>query len=557
MSKHHGSRQPRHAASGGRRRRLSHVAGAHRAVSHRRTAAHAARPHKGAKRKKMFTGLCCVLTVLTFFGMAPFWVNNPSPARPDSSIKTKASVRQATPALEPTADSTLKVAASVSDWPMWRNNAQRSGSSAAQASFHRYSVNSLRQKWRQGLRGLVTSSAAVAADSVFIGSHDGSLYALNVHTGVAKWQYRTNGSIESSPAIMDSKVFFTSSDGALYALDAATGRLLWSKSDRYSVSSPLISQGATQADSRLYVGSASGEVHAYTLDGNLLWKYTTGGAIESSPTLVTLQGGEHLLLVGSDDHYVHALSLESHQAVWKFETHGSVTATPAADGFRAYVGSRDGSMYALDLHTGAPLWTYSTEAPITSSATVSDANNTESSRIYFGSQSGTFYAIESIKGVVSWSATFASPIVSSPALGAGVLYVGVGNSIVSLSSATGQSLWSSVTGGPVNSSPSLSASLLVVGSADNCVYAFSLPGEDMDSPETSPTPPQPSTNPATESSTPKETAMVQPSAGPTAQPLATSTTAKPGPKATGTGQSSVGPTVQPLATVTTNTAPAP
>ncbi|MFG2638788.1 PQQ-binding-like beta-propeller repeat protein [Streptomyces sp. NPDC048362] len=483
MSKHSWPRRQRYAAFIERHmtmlmRALCSVV----TVKGKRVAAHAAPSHNGLRFGMPAVGVLLALSLVSVLGSTPATHSTLSIAT-DASSQKNASIgsnSQQVPENPAAPDaSPLKLSASVSDWPMWRNNAQRNGNSAGHAIVHRFSVNSLQQKWRQSLGDVVTSSAVIAADSVFIGSRDGSLYSLDSQTGSVKWRYATGGSIESSPAIMDGKVFFTSSDGGLYAVDAVSGHLVWSKDNRYSASSPLIYEGAKRADSRIYVGSSAGELHVYDLDGNLLWAYTTGGAIESSPTLATVQG-QDMLFFGSNDSYVYALSTVTHQPVWKFQTRGSVTATPATDGAHVYVGSRDGRMYALDARNGAPIWTYNTNGPITSSAAVSDADYTENSRIYVGSQSGQVYAIGSATGSVAWLASFKAPIVSSPVLAADVLYVGAGNSIVSLSAVTGNILWKSSTGGAVNSSPSLSDAILVVGSADSHVYAFCLPPESPD-----------------------------------------------------------------------------
>ncbi|WP_432021190.1 PQQ-binding-like beta-propeller repeat protein [Streptomyces sp. 1222.5] len=476
MSKHSWPRRHRYAAFIERQKiKLGSLLRFLTPVKAKRVAAHAARPRRD--RKALLIG-ACALTLLALISLlvpsskpsAVFIARDASTHKHLSVRNDRYGVPEKLPA--PTAPA-LKISAGVSDWPMWRNNAEKSGNSSSNAILHRFSVNSLRQRWRQNLGDVVTSSAVLAGNSVFIGSHDGSLYALQSRTGAVKWRYTTGGSIDSSPAIVDGKVLFTSSDGGLYAVDGVTGQLVWTRNSRYSASSPLVSEGAKPTDTRIYVGSASGELHAYDLDGNLLWVYPTGGAIESSPAIATIQGQE-TVFVGSNDSYVYALATATHQPLWRFQTRGSVTATPATDGAHVYVGSRDGRMYALDARNGAPIWTYNTNGPITSSAAVSDADFTENSRVYVGSQSGQITAIQSTTGSVAWTTVFKAPIVSSPALAADMLYVGAGNSIVGLSSLTGNKLWSATTSGAINSSPSISDEILVFGSADNYVYAFSL-----------------------------------------------------------------------------------
>jgi outer membrane protein assembly factor BamB len=68
------------------------------------------------------------------------------------------------------------------------------------------------------------SSAGIAYNTVFIGSHDGNLYALDpVGSGgstTVRWQYNI-GTSWSSPAIADGQVFIGSKSGYLYAFNAS------------------------------------------------------------------------------------------------------------------------------------------------------------------------------------------------------------------------------------------------------------------------------------------------------------------------------------------------
>src|SRR5690606_24473708 len=62
--------------------------------------------------------------------------------------------------------------------------------------------------------------------SIFIGSQNQFIYALNPETGHKKWEFHTNGNIQSSPVVVDDFVFVCSENGTIYKLDAKTGTLL-------------------------------------------------------------------------------------------------------------------------------------------------------------------------------------------------------------------------------------------------------------------------------------------------------------------------------------------
>ena len=66
-----------------------------------------------------------------------------------------------------------------------------------------------------------TSSPAIGADgTIYVGSKDYSLYAINAD-GTQKWKFTTGGFVQSSAAIgTDGTIYFGSVDGNLYALGA-------------------------------------------------------------------------------------------------------------------------------------------------------------------------------------------------------------------------------------------------------------------------------------------------------------------------------------------------
>lgn len=81
-----------------------------------------------------------------------------------------------------------------------------------------------RLRWQFPTQGHVTSSPVVWGDTVYFGSEDGRVYAVNVQTGRKRWQFRTRGPVWSSPTVMGGEVFCGSSDGKFYVLDAETGK---------------------------------------------------------------------------------------------------------------------------------------------------------------------------------------------------------------------------------------------------------------------------------------------------------------------------------------------
>jgi polyvinyl alcohol dehydrogenase (cytochrome) len=135
---------------------------------------------------------------------------------------------------------------------------------ANEAGLQADSVPRLALKWAFAFADTSTlrSQPAVYRGRIFVGSQDGSVYALDAASGCVHWttmvqsQVRSGiatGEIAGNPAI-----FFGDSAGYVYALDGTSGKQLWRmRPDEHPASTvtatPVFHQG------RLYVGSASRE----------------------------------------------------------------------------------------------------------------------------------------------------------------------------------------------------------------------------------------------------------------------------------------------------------
>ena len=92
-------------------------------------------------------------------------------------------------------------------------------------------VPRLRLKWAFAYPGATRarSQPNVAAGSVYVGSQDGTVYALDLETGCAFWTYRADVEVRSAPSLDDAgeSVYFGDIRGNVYAIRAAGGELLW------------------------------------------------------------------------------------------------------------------------------------------------------------------------------------------------------------------------------------------------------------------------------------------------------------------------------------------
>ncbi|MGH2352738.1 MAG: PQQ-binding-like beta-propeller repeat protein [Chloroflexota bacterium] len=150
-------------------------------------------------------------------------------------------------------------------------------------------------KWLVNVDGQVTSTPVIAPDStIFAATHAGSLYAIK-SDGSPKWGVDANdkprwsvkiGSgrpIRSSPALgADGTLYVGSDDGKLYAIDTATGAEKWN----FATGAAITSSPAISANGLIYVGSIDSRLYVVNREGKQQASFQTDGAIDlSSPAI--------------------------------------------------------------------------------------------------------------------------------------------------------------------------------------------------------------------------------------------------------------------------------
>jgi outer membrane protein assembly factor BamB len=310
-------------------------------------------------------------------------------------------------------------------WPQFRNGPLHRADNTTENVLSPATVPGIDLDWSYTTGGPVNSSPAVASGTVYIGSGDGNVYALNAATGALDWSYTTGGPVDSSPAVASGTVYIGSGDGNVYALNAATGALDWS--------------------------------------------YTTGGPVDSSPAVAS-----GTLYVVSQDGNLYALSAASGALDWSYATGGPGDSSPAvADGL-VYIGTSE-HVDALSAATGAAAWTYdlSFSASLSSAAVANGV-------VYIGDNEQNMYALKATTGAVAWDATSAGGR-SSPAVANGLVYITAGQNVEALNAPTGAVDWAYNAGiFTSSSSPAVANGVVYIGSFDGTVYAFGQSGGTTD-----------------------------------------------------------------------------
>jgi outer membrane protein assembly factor BamB len=173
-------------------------------------------------------------------------------------------------------------------------------------------------RWKKQL-GAVSCAPLVHTGTLYVGTLDGFLLALDAQTGQEKWRYQSRGPIQQTPSSVGELVAFSNEADQVVALNAITGKFIW----QYKAETP------EEYTLRGHAGVAS--------DGELLYTGFSNG------TLAALRKDNGSIAWST------SLKAEAQRFV-------DVDATPLVIGSSVYAASSSGGVYALDKTTGLVRW---------------------------------------------------------------------------------------------------------------------------------------------------------------------------------------------------------
>jgi len=216
------------------------------------------------------------------------------------------------------------------------------------------------------------SGGTIADGTLFLGSMDGELVAVNTSSGARLWEVTfeppasgggfgfgcapasTAVAIYGTPVVEDELVYVSGYNGKVYAINSASGALRWVY-PREGNLEPIVG-GQVVAHGKVYFGCSDGKVYALdAVTGDKQWEFKTGDKIWSTPAI----DGDSVF-IGSFDNKLYALSAADGSQEWEkpFETQGAIASTPLVYNNTVYIGSFDRHLYAVDATNGKQVWQF-------------------------------------------------------------------------------------------------------------------------------------------------------------------------------------------------------
>jgi outer membrane protein assembly factor BamB len=308
-----------------------------------------------------------------------------------------------------------------------------------------------------------------------------AMYMLNTqHTGVSTytgpagtpqllWTASfTCGNLFVLPTISiasDGTLYLGTNDGFLSALNPRNGSTKWTRSLQKSggYSSSIYTTPAIGLDGTIYAGIETGFFYAVSPSGQIKWNYapqSNSGKLQASP-MIDASGTIYFAVSNS----VYAIGDAQNQPYPKwltpFATGANINSSPALgqNGY-LYFGSDDGYVYAVDSFTGILRWSFDATAsllpagihPIYSSPTVDQSNN-----VLMGNGSnmdGVLYYLNGLTGSVLWTFpnppqsqtgssidSMVGPFYNAPAVSGNTVYLSTMTYIYAIDRLTGVENW--------------------------------------------------------------------------------------------------------------------
>lgn len=190
-------------------------------------------------------------------------------------------------------------------------------------------------------------------------------------------------------------------------------------------------------------------------------KFNLGGSVAAA---------RGVLYTSAGDGSLYAVNATTGKHLWSTYVGCCFPSGPAVSHGTVYVQGDQGQLFAVSAATGAVRW--ADTVSIVWGAYVGQPT-VVGSTVYVLTDEGNLDAIRTSDGSLIWSRTFsAGSFFSSPAVAGGVVYAGIGKSLVALDAATGQTLWTRPLDSAANSSPSVDHGRVFVLSYSGTLYAI-------------------------------------------------------------------------------------
>jgi len=318
--------------------------------------------------------------------------------------------------------------------------------------------------WRFTTGDEITATPVISGTTVFVGSGDRNIYAIDAGSGRARWAFDTGAPVEAPVLFMNDTIYCGTANGAFFALCASNGTRRWQfdAGSKIAGAANGFSMGATNY---VMVGSFNNTLYCLeAATGRLVWTNISRSYINGSPAIDQTRA-----LYGSCDAYVRIVRPSDGATLHAYNAGTYIPGSPVIDGDHALIATYGGALIRYDIPNRRELWRY---APPNCSWFASPA--TDGANVIIGGHDRAIHCVAARDGSLRWKFMTGDQVDSSPLIvGTRVVAASDDGIVYLLDKVTGRELWRYDIGQPVKGAPAAYGQLLVIAASDGAVYAFS------------------------------------------------------------------------------------
>lgn len=274
-------------------------------------------------------------------------------------------------------------------------------------------------RWVFPTSGPVYGAPALTRRRVYAADAKGFVYAVRRSDGTEEWRSEIGDEILAQPLVKGKRLYVVTMRGELIAIDRATGVVHWRTPERLVVTEFTV-RGASDpvlVNGLIIVGYADGRLAAHRPEnGTIAWERRVAPRrhqlqdVDTTPLAV---GG--LILATSAEGGLMAVRAATGDVAWQAPEIGGPNAL-CVDGDQLYVAGR-GMVRALVLATGAVQWEQAVPESETSAPVVAKG------RVHLVAPSGRLYMLDAAKGTLIATKHVGAGVYAQPVLHNGRIYL--------------------------------------------------------------------------------------------------------------------------------------
>ena len=222
------------------------------------------------------------------------------------------------------------------------------------------------EQWKFETQAEINSSACFYDGKVLFGSQDATLYCVDQNNGKLAWKIEVQDQIRCSPTVVQDRSFVAGCDGHLHIIDLKEGK----ETAAVEIGSPTGATPAVMGD-HVFFGTYGGDI--FKIDwkqAKVKWRFTDERRREIRSSVAL---SEKMLVIGSRGKIVYGIDPESGKEKWRFDkAKRGIDSSPLICCDRVFVAATDGRAYLLDLMSGEEVWKKETGGGFTGSPAVVD-----------------------------------------------------------------------------------------------------------------------------------------------------------------------------------------